>query len=175
VQVPAPANEYWPARHGAAVGLADPATQKYPAVQLPVQVATVMAEELPNSPAGHGVHTPAPDRLYCPATQIAAVELVDPATHAYPAVHSPLHAAVLRPDTDPNVPAGHGAVHAAVGSAVVLPYSPALQLLQVPAPASEYVPTPQVTAVALTDPMGHAYPAVQGPLHAALGRAFLAP
>ena len=98
-----------------------------------------------------------------------------PATQKYPAVHSPLHAAVLRPDTDPNVPAGHCAVHAAVGSPVLLPYSPALQLLQDPAPASEYLPTRQIAAVGVTDPATHAYPAVHSPLHAALGRPVVAP
>ena len=66
-------------------------------------------------------------------------------------------------------------MHAAVGSPVLLPYSPALQLLQEPAPASEYLPTLQIAAVGVTDPATHAYPAVYSPLHAALGRPVVAP
>ncbi len=153
----------------------EPAGHAYPAVQLPLHATVAMAAEAPKSPAGHGEHAPAPARLYRPAAQIAAVALVDPAGHAYPSEHGPLHAAVVRPATDPNVPAGHGAVQAAVGSPRVSPYKPALQLLQVPAPRTLNFPTTQMAAVGLVDPATHAYPAVQLPLHEALGRPAVAP
>ncbi len=126
-------------------------------------------------PTGHSVHAPAPTRLYCPAAQIAAVAMVDPAGQAYPSEHGPLHAAVVRPDTDPNVPAGHGAVQAAVGSPGVSPYRPALQLLQVSARANEYVPSPQMAAVLLVDPAAHTYPAVHSPVHDSVVRPVVAP
>ena len=38
MQLAAPASEYRPAGHAAAVALVDPAAQKYPAVQAPVQL-----------------------------------------------------------------------------------------------------------------------------------------
>ena len=47
VHVPAAARLYVPTGHIAAVALVDPATQKYPAVQTPVQVDTVRPVEDP--------------------------------------------------------------------------------------------------------------------------------
>ena len=45
---------------------------------------------LPNSPAGHAVHTPAPVNEYWPAAHGVAVELVEPSGQAYPALQLPL-------------------------------------------------------------------------------------
>ena len=72
----------------------------------------------PYVPALQLLQVPAPLKLYWPALHTEAVELVDPAAQAYPAVHSPLHDALVSPDVAPNVPAGHA--------------------LHTPAPASEY-------------------------------------
>ncbi len=62
---------------------------------------------LPYRPALQLLHDPAPDKLYFPTLHTAAVVVVDPATHAYPAVQFPLHDAVVRPVVAPYVPAGH--------------------------------------------------------------------
>ena len=121
-----------------AVGDTLPSAHAYPAVQFPLHAALVSPASAPYVPAGHNaVHAavdkpgvlpyrpalqllqvPAPPKLYLPCPHTAAVPMVDPATHAYPAVHGPLHDALVSPDVAPNVPAGH-AVHA-------------------PTPASEY-------------------------------------
>ena len=107
--------------------LVDPATQKYPALHKPLHDDDPKPLTAPNVPAGHGavhaadvrpvvspyrpvlqlVQTPAPPTLNLPSGHIAAVALVDPATHAYPALQFPLHAADGRPAVAPNVPAGH--------------------------------------------------------------------
>ncbi len=47
---------------------------------------------------------------------------MDPAGHAYPALQLPLHAALVKPRTPPNVPPGHGVAEAA---APVGQYEPA--------------------------------------------------
>jgi hypothetical protein len=80
---PHPDSEYRPGGHTAAVALVDPATQKYPALQLatqlgtdtpdtdpyrpasqgPVQAAVDMAAVAPYRPALQLVQTPAPTRL----------------------------------------------------------------------------------------------------------------
>ena len=78
---------------------------------------------------------PAPVRLYCPAAQVAAVAVVDPATQAYPAVHWPVHVAAVRPVVEPYLPASHGPVHADDVRPAVEPYLPAGHKVQVPAPA----------------------------------------
>jgi hypothetical protein len=78
------------------------------------------------------------------------VALVDPAGHAYPAVQLPLQVAVRRP-----VEAG-------------LYQVPAGQKEHDPDPARLYRPTGQTDAVAFLDPAGHAYPAMQLPLQAAV-------
>jgi hypothetical protein len=113
-------------------------------VHSPVHVATVIIAVAPYLPATQGVQVPAPVRLYCPAAQVAAVAVIDPATQAYPAVqapvhvdtvrpvvepylpasHGPEHTAVVRPVVEPNLPAGHAAVHNATLSPVVEPYLP---------------------------------------------------
>ena len=55
----------------------------------------------------HTAHTPRPPALYVPGWHSTAVELVDPAGHAYPAPHGPEHVAKGRPVAPPYVPAGH--------------------------------------------------------------------
>ena len=82
VQTPEPATEYLPATHSSAVALVEAAAQAYPAVQLPVHVATVMALVAPYRPAAHRLQVPAPSRLYCPAGHVLAVGLVLPAAKA---------------------------------------------------------------------------------------------
>ena len=104
----------------------------------------------PYRPALQLVQTPAPPTLNLPSGHIAAVALVDPATHAYPAAQLPLHAADGRPAVAPYVPAGHA--------------------LHTPAPLKLYCPAGHTTAVAFVDPATHAYPALQLPLHPALDR-----
>jgi hypothetical protein len=54
-------------------------------------------------------------------------------------------------------------VQPALANSVDSPYTPPGQGVQAAAPASEYVPGAQATAVALVEPRGHAYPALQGP------------
>jgi hypothetical protein len=58
----------------------------------------------PYVPTGHPVHAPA---LNVPAEHINAVGVVDPGTHAYPALQFPEHIADVSPAMDPNRPAGH--------------------------------------------------------------------
>ena len=151
----APARLYLPATHTEVVELVDPEGHAYPAAQLPLQVRTVSPAVLPkypashgpvhaavswavvfpNRPTGHGVQLAAPVTLYVPAAHITAVSLTLPAGHAKPAVQVPLHTADVSPVVLPYLPPGHGAVHAADDSAVAAPYTPALQLVQVTAPA----------------------------------------
>jgi len=141
----APDRLYVPAGHTDAVGLVDPATHAYPVLQLPEHDADVRPADAPCKPAGHGVHRDAPDRLYVPAGHTDAVRLVDPATHAYPALQFPLQLADVRPAD--------------------APYRPALQTVHKPAPGKLYCPAPQIDAVEFVDPAGHAYPALQLPEH----------
>ena len=75
-----------------------------------------------------------------------AVSLVEPAGHAYPALQMPLHVAVAQAEW--------------------LPYRPAVQFKHCAAAFDEYVPGGHATAVALVEPAGHAYPAVQYEVHA---------
>ena len=164
VHTPAPARLYVPPPHIAAVALVLPDTHAYPAVQLPEHMLSTAPAEPhvpavhgpehaddvtpavdPKRPAGHGVQTTAPARLYFPAPHIAAVALVLPDTHAYPALQLPLHAADASADVAPYSPAGH-AVHTL-------------------ALALEYHPGVHATAVTLVVPVAHAYPAKHGPTH----------
>ncbi len=48
---------------------------------------------------------------------------------------------------------------------VIDPNRPALQLVHAPEPLTLNLPTGQMDAVALVDPTGQAYPALQGPEH----------
>ena len=87
----APARLYLPAGHTITVALVEAAGQAYPAAHDPLQLALDMAAVAPYRPVLQLVHTAAPAKLYRPAGQAAAVALVDPATHAYPALQSPVH------------------------------------------------------------------------------------
>ena len=62
VHAEAPVREYLPTGHAAAVGTALPATQKYPALQLPEHAAEDRAVVAPYRPGPQGVQTPAPPR-----------------------------------------------------------------------------------------------------------------
>jgi hypothetical protein len=121
-----------------------------------------------NVPAVQLVHSAAAPRLYCPGGHWTAVRVTEPAGHAYPAAHTPLHSGAVRPGSAPNRPPGHNPLQSAVPSADALPNRPAAQALQVPAPGRECVPAGHTVAVALVDPAGHAYPALQVPLHRAV-------
>ena len=88
----------------------------------------------PYSPALQFVHDPAPASEYRPAGQIDAVELTDPAAHAYPALQVPTHDDDVSPLIDPNRPASHGPLHVDTFMAASDPYRPALQLVQASAP-----------------------------------------
>ena len=74
----------------------------------------------------------------------------------------PLHDDAVRPDTLPYRPASHGPLHDALGNALLLPYSPALQLTHAVHPLALYSPAGHVTAVGDVDVLlGHTYPALQ--------------
>ena len=150
--------------------MVDPTKQKYPAAQDPLQLDTAIAAVDPYRPAAQSTHTLAPLSEYLPAGHANAVAFVDPATQMYPALQLPVHPGDDRPDVDPYNPAAHGAVHDAAPILAVAPYSPAAQFVHTPAPAREYLPAGQLTAVALTDAAGHAYPALQLPEHPAVAR-----
>jgi hypothetical protein len=98
-----PAGHANPALHGPEHAELDrPATAPYwPGGHGPLHDALPLAAENPNCPAAQSVHTAAPLRLYLPAGHVWAVADVDPAGHAYPAVHIPEHDAVEAPDVDP--------------------------------------------------------------------------
>ena len=85
-------------------------------------------------PSGHALHAAAPPVLYCPAAHGTAVALVDPAGHAYPAAHGPLHDDVVSDVALPNVPPGHE--------------------LHTDTPPVLYGPTAQGACVALVEPSG---------------------
>jgi hypothetical protein len=167
-----PATHAYPALHAPSqIAVNRPLTDPYrPAAHGPLQLAVIRPSVLPYSPALQLVQDPAPASENRPAGQIDAVELTDPAAHAYPALQVPTHDDDVSPLIDPKRPASHGPLHVDTFMAASDPYRPALQLVQAPAPLKLYVPAGQVTAVALTDAAGHAYPAVQRPLHAADGR-----
>jgi hypothetical protein len=66
-------------------------------------------------------------------------------------------------------------VHAAVGSPLVAPYKPAVQLVQVPEACKLYLPGGHTLTDRLKVPGGQAYPAGHGPLQDALVRPLMAP
>jgi hypothetical protein len=171
----AAARLYCPGGQAPWVDDADPAGQKYPAVHVPVHDDVANAAEDPNLPTRHGSHTPAPTRLYEPGGHWMAVADVLPAGQAYPAVQVPLHAGVDSPDVDPKVPAGQAAVQLASAVRGNAPYRPAGHTVHSPAPDRLYRPAGHGDTVALVDPAGHAYPAVQTPLHADVFIAAVAP
>jgi hypothetical protein len=158
------------------VGLVEPGAHAYPALQLPLQVEFVspdtdpyfpasqsplqlafgMPDTAPYSPATHTVHTPAPVKLYRPAGHNAAVAVVDPATHAYPALQFPLHVDDDKPLTDPYDPASHGPLHITLPMPAIAPYRPALQFVHTPDDVLLYLPGGQITSVRLLVPGTHA-------------------
>ena len=131
----------------------------------PLHAAVPKPATAPYSPTTQLLHDDDPATLYCPAGHTLAVAFVDPAGHAYPAGHTPLHAAVVRPELLPYTPAGHCPLHDALVLPDVDPYHPALQLLHDDDPPAAYCPAGQIIAVEDTDPDGHMYPALHGPLH----------
>ena len=108
-------------------------------MQLPEQVAVVTAVVPPKRPEGHKLHELAPTREYCPLGHRNAVEEVDPAAHAYPAVQFPEQAAVVM--------------------LAFIPYWPAEQLEHTPAPSKLYVPAGHSAQMVL--PPGENSPAGQ--------------
>ena len=134
MQVSAPDKLYLPAGHTIAVALVEAAGQVYPALHSPLQLAEGMAADAPYSPATQSVHTLAPVKLYRPAGHTAAVALVDPATHAYPALQFPVHSGVVRPLDNPYLPASQGPLQLAFGMPDTAPYKPATHIVHTPAP-----------------------------------------
>ena len=135
VHTPAPGPLYVPSGHSDAVDDTEPAAHTYPALHGPEHNADGSPALLPYVPAGHIEHDPDPDGANLPAGHWDAVADTDPATHAYPAEHSPLHPAVVRPVLLPYTPAGHCAVHDAFVRPDVDPYRPAAHAVHTPAPA----------------------------------------
>ncbi len=162
----AAARLYCPGGHVPWVADADPGGQKYPAVHVPEHADDGKAAEAPNLPSGHSSHAPAPPRLYEPGGHCTAVDDVLPAGHACPEVQFPLQANEDSPAEDPKVPAGQAAVQLALVIRGEAPNRPATHMLHSPAPERLYCPAGHGDVVALVDPAGHAYPAVQFPLHA---------
>ncbi len=175
VQAAAPASLYCPGSQMTAVGEVEPATHAYPAVQFPLHPAVGSPDDAPYRPAAHTLHTPDPPTLYQPGLHTTAVALVEPAGHAYPALQFPTHVGDATPDTSPNRPAGHTPVQVGVVRPDVDPYRPALQFVHTPAPARLYVPGGHSRATGEVEFAGHAYPAVQFPLHAGVVRPEVAP
>ena len=101
VHTPAPPTEYCPTAHTDAVLFVDPAPHAYPALHAPPQLLVVSPAVAPYTPAPHMLHTLDPGPLHCPATQTAAVLVVDPAGQRYPALQLPEHTDVDRPATAP--------------------------------------------------------------------------
>jgi hypothetical protein len=113
VTAPLPVGQYVPGGHWVTLPDVDPGGHTNPAVQLPAQVALGSPATVLHLPAAQGVHARAPAREYRPAGHSTAVEFVDPRGQAYPAVHDPEQALVVRPVVvgRPNLPAGQP-VHA---------------------------------------------------------------
>lgn len=141
VQALAPLSEYRPAPHRKVVAFVDPAGQAYPAIHDPSQDAVVRPAEDPNrpaeqrlvhaadvnlveppySPAAQTTHASHPDREYRPGPHAAAVALVDPAAHSYPALQLAVHDDIPRPVIEPNRPASHKPLQAEEAMAAVAP------------------------------------------------------
>jgi hypothetical protein len=110
--VPAPPVEYWPAEQTEAVAVVDPTGQAYPAAQAPLQ-ALELEPPVPYRPAGHcAQHADdvAPALPYTPAAHSpeqagSARPVVDPYVPAGHSVHS------TEPESDANLPTGHGPAH----------------------------------------------------------------
>ncbi len=96
-----------PAGHSTPTLLVDPAGQYRPGVlHTPLQALVVIAAALPNRPVGQSQHVALPLPLYVPTGHTIAVEEVEAAGHAYPAVHSPAQVAAVVLATSPYLPAG---------------------------------------------------------------------
>jgi hypothetical protein len=117
----------------------DPAGQVYPALHTPGHAAAVLPGVADHRPASQGLQDPQPAELYCPAGQMDWVAEVEPYQQAYPALHTPGHAAAVLPG--------------------VADHRPASQGLQEAEPAALYCPAGQMDWVAEVDPAGQMYPA----------------
>jgi hypothetical protein len=117
-------------------------------------------------PPGQGVHSPAPALLKLPAGHSNAVAVTEPAGHAYPAVHRPLHRDEFMPMVAPKRPAGQKPLQVGRPRAGESPYRPAGHMVHADDPATLNWPAGHCTAVELTDPAGHTYPGEHAPLHA---------
>jgi hypothetical protein len=73
------------------VALADPAGHAYPAVQSLVH-AVVRAVPDAHLPAAQSTQAPRPAVAYLPGPHVCTMSVVEPAGHAYPAVHISAHA-----------------------------------------------------------------------------------
>jgi hypothetical protein len=103
----------------AAEALVDPAGQKCPAVQLPLQADDGTPALFPNVPPGQAAHVDARAPLYWPGGQRDAVAFVDPAGQAYPAVQAPLQVDEFKPVAEGSDQAPPGqAVHTAAPDAL---------------------------------------------------------
>lgn len=134
-----------------------------------------MPETLPYRPAAHALQTSVPPRLYQPAGHGLCIAEVDPEGHANPAAHAPVHCELTRPDIAPKRPAGHCPLHDANAIPGLVPYCPALQFVQLPAPARLNVPDGHTEGEADTDPGTQKYPAEQRPEQASVDRPDVAP
>ena len=92
-----------------------------PALHGPLQLLLIKPGVAPYSPALQFVHVDAPATEYCPAGHIAAVGDTEPAGHAYPATHGPLHADDVKPVAAPYRPASQGPLHVGELNALALP------------------------------------------------------
>ena len=118
-----------------------PGRAKVPTGQEPLQAEAFSPGTTPNRPAGHSTQTAAPAVLYWPAGHLAAVALTLPSGHAYPAVQLPLQPLAFMASDSPKRPPGQGE-HAG-------------------APPTLYWPAGHLAAVALVEPSGQKYPALQ--------------
>jgi hypothetical protein len=146
----------------------DPGGHTYPGAHGPLHAGLVSPTLSPYTPAGQLRQTADPVNPYRPTGHSCAVEEVDPAGQAYPAVQLPLHDEATCPPVAPYEPGRQGAVHTAVVRPGSEPYSPVGQSLQVPAAAREYLPAGHSSMLALAVPAGQAKPGLHTPLQPAV-------
>ena len=113
------------------------------------------------------LHPLEPATLYFPAGHTAAVGDVDPAGHAYPALHGPLHDDDCSPLVLPYRPPLHGPLHVTLFRPPELPYVPAGHARQ-PEPFTKYDPAEHVDGFGVVDPGLHTNPDAHGPLQLAI-------
>ncbi len=89
------------AQDGTGVEVFDPGGHTYPGAHGPLHAGLVSPTLSPYTPAGHSRHTPDPIVPYRPMGHSCAVEDVDPAGHAYPAVQLPLQVGDVWPPVAP--------------------------------------------------------------------------